>query len=439
MTNRKAAVKNAVCGILAGSLILLGAVSCGSGQTHPQDGAGASETENQPAANIYAFRMENGKLNWNQPGLPYKVNLVSAKTTPVCTDPLCMHDTEECPFFDCYGCAAGGEILFYRRGSLSRYENGFRGTEKLCVCAVADGKTRVLREYADNLVFLGVRGETLYYYTAEWSNEGDGLVCTYSLHRADGKSGAVEDLSLPETYRTEGGYIDNSDYPNLLMFEGDTIYWTKYAEDRTASILRSDLDGRNWTEVRTGVRTFASVYSEGYGYTAGIKVELEDPGDRRGENGGTVSYSLRRTRPDSGEEEPETIADNIGSSNFLVTDRYIFTMEGVSPVPEGMKIRTDPFSYGGDVGSEILNGCRVWRMNLDGSERTLVGETTEYYFAGRQGVPDKVLFDYYEDETNDWLAFFFMEQDESGRLVLSEDTLILNAETGEFTVSEFVR
>ncbi|MBQ3859462.1 MAG: hypothetical protein II779_02970 [Clostridia bacterium] len=438
MKNGKAAVKNALCGILAGILTLLGAVSCGSGQTHPEGGAGASGGENRPQYNIYAFRMENGKLNWNQPGLPYKVNLVSGKTTPVCTDPLCMHDTEECPFFDCNGCAVGEEILFYRRGSLSRYENGFRGTEKLCACAVADGKTEVLREYADSLIFLGVRGDMLYYYTAVWSKEGDGLACTYSLHRADGKSGTVEDLPLPETYRTTGGYIDNSDYPNLLMFEGDTIWWTKYAEDRTASILRSDLDGQNWTEVRTGVRTFASVYSEGYGYTAGIAVELADPADRRGENGGAVTYSLRRTRADSG-GEPETVAEDIGSSNFLVTDRHIFTMEGVSPVPEETKIKTDPFSYGGDVGSEILNGCRVWRMNLDGSERTLVGETEEYYFAGRQGAPDKVLFDCYEDETNDWLAFFFMEQDESGRLVLSEDTLILNAETGEFTVSEFVR
>ena len=43
MKNGKTAVKNALCGILAGILTLLGAVSCGSGQTNPQGGAGASE------------------------------------------------------------------------------------------------------------------------------------------------------------------------------------------------------------------------------------------------------------------------------------------------------------------------------------------------------------------------------------------------------------
>jgi len=48
MKNGKAAVKNTLCGILAGILTLLGAVSCGSGQTHPEGGAGASGGENRP-------------------------------------------------------------------------------------------------------------------------------------------------------------------------------------------------------------------------------------------------------------------------------------------------------------------------------------------------------------------------------------------------------
>ncbi len=429
-------MKKVLCVILAGILIFFVLTSCESGQKSAADGTEPAEAESGPEYDLYVYRMEEGAIGWNQPGIPYKVNLVSGRTTPVCTDPLCMHDTEECPFYECNGCAVDGEILFYRRGMLARNESGYTGTEKLCACEVAEGKTRVLRDYADSLIFLGVRGDKLYYYTAEWEREEDGLVCTYRLHRADGKSGSVEDLPLPGTYRTAGGYIDTRDYPQILTFDEDGIWWAKTAEDLTTAIFRSGLDGENWTEIKTGVRTPVSVYSEGYGYFLGISVELTDPGNRREGDGSTVTYSLSRAKLDS-EEEPERIAEDIGSSNFIVTDRYIFTMEGASPVPEGLKVKTDPFSYGGDVGSEILNGCCIGRMNLDGSERTLVGETSEYFFEGRQGVPDKVLFDWYEDGENTWLAFFFMEKDESGRLVLSEDTLILNTGTGEFTVSDF--
>jgi hypothetical protein len=430
------AVKKVLCGILAGILIFFNLISCDSGQTSATDGTEPVETEIGPEYDLYVYRMEEGAIGWNQPGIPFKVNLVSGRTTPVCTDPLCMHDTEECPFYECNGCSVDGEILFYRRGMLTRDENGNTGTEKLCACHVAEGKTRILREYADSLIFLGVRRDMLYYYTAEWGMEESDFVCTYRLHRADGKSGSVEDLSLPGTYRTVGGYIDTRDYPRILTFDEDGIWWTKTAEDLTTAIFRSGLDGENWTEIKTGVRTPASVYSEGYGYFLGISVELTDPGNRREGDGSTVTYSLSRAKLDS-EEEPERIADDIGSSNFLVTDRYIFTMEGALPVPEGLKVKTDPFSWGAESGTEILNGCRIWRMDLNGNERTLVGETTEYFFARRQGVSDRVLFDYYEDGENTWLAFFLMERDESGRLVPSEDTLILNTGTGEFTVSEF--
>ena len=428
-------MKRVLCGVFAGILTLFCTASCGSGHTAALGGIDSAESKTGPEYDRYVFRMEDGAIGWNQPGIPYKVNLVSGRTTYACTDPLCMHDTEECPFYACSGCAIDGEILFYRRSIPSPNENGAL-TESLCTCHAAEGKTRVLRESADSLIFLGARDDMLYYYTAEWERDEDDPACTYRLHRADGKTGSVEDLPLPDTYRTVGGYMDTRDYPKILMFDGTGIYWAKTAEDLTTAIFRSDLDGENWTEIKSGVRTPAGVYSEGYGYSLGISVELADPGDRRGADGGAAKYSLTRTKLDS-DEEPERIADDIGSSNFLVTERYIFTMEGVSPVPEGLKVKTNPYSWGADGGMEILNGCRVWRMDLDGSNLTIVGETSEFFFAGRQGVPDKVLFDSYEDGDNIWLAFFFMEKDENGRLVLSENTLILNTGTGEFTVSEF--
>ena len=435
-------LKTLSCGVMAGILTLFGFVSCGQSRSETVPVSGhteTEETETAPSYDLYVYRLENGPLSWNQDGMPYKVNLVSGKTTPVCTDPLCMHDSEECPFYECTGCAIDGEILFYRRGYLSRNENGYFGTEKLCACEVAEGKTRVLRDYADSLIFLGVHRDMLYYYTAEWEKEGEELVCTYHLHRADGKSGAIEDLSLPETYRTVGGFTDSRDYPRILSFDGDRILWVKTGEDLTSTLFRSGQRGEDWTELKAGLRTLANVYAGDWGYSLGISVELADPGDRRGGNNGTTSYSLTRTKLDSGEETREVIAEDIGSSNFLVTDRCIFTMEGFAPVPDGIKVKTDPFSFGADYGTEILNGCRVWRMNPDGSERTLVGEQSDVFFAGKQNICDKVLFDCYEDADGVRLAFFFMEKDENGKLILSEDTLILDTATGEFTVSEMVR
>ena len=438
----KRSVLNVLFCVLAGILTLFGPVSCGrtGGDAKPvSDRAQTSRTDDAPSYDLYVYRLENGPLSWNQAGMPYKVNLVSGKTTPVCTDPLCMHDSEECPFYECAGSAIDGEILFYRRGMLSRNESGYTGSEKLCACAVAEGKTRVLRDYADTLVFLGAHRDRLYYYTAEWDREGEALVCTYRLHLADGKSGTIEDLPLPETYRTVGGFTDSRDYPRILSFGGDCIWWVKTGEDLTSTIFRSGPKGEDWTEVKTGLRTLANAYAGDYGYSLGISVELADPGDRRGENNGTTTYSLTRTRLDSGDGAPEKIADNIGSSNFLVTDRYIFTMEGFAPVPDGIRVKADPFSFGADYGTELLNGCRVWRMNPDGSEKTLAGELPDVFFAGKQNLCDKVLFDYYEDGEDVRLAFFFMEKDENGRLTLSEDTLILDTVSGEFTVSELVR
>ena len=68
----------------------------------------------------------------------------------------------------------------------------------------------------------------------------------------------------------------------------------------------------------------------------------------------------------------------------------------------------------------------------------MVAECADYYLAGQQYKHDEVMFGYYEDDESTYLALFFMEEDENGKLTLSENTLILNTATGEFTVSEYI-
>lgn len=425
--------------LITAAIILISTLtSCGNDTP-----ASAMNTDNisatQPSAPSYdkfVYRLETGRLDWNNAGMPLKVNLTSVKTTTACIDPLCMHDDEDCPFFDCTGSVIDGEILFFGRGWLTRGKNGYSGTTKLCTYHVATGEIRVLDEYSNSLVFLGAWDDILYYYTAEWAEEGDDLVCTYHLCRADGNSGKVTELNLPEVYQTVGGFTDNSDYPNILMIDGNTIYWYKYDEDMTAAFYTSDLNAADWTELEKGVKTFANIYHGGYGYSVGAALELIDPDAGMSKDNLTSTYHLVRKKV--GENEPERIAENIGSSNFIVTDRYIFTMEGMNDVPDGISVKSDPYSSGSSVGKEILSGCRIWRMNHDGSERVMVAESADYYFAGQQYKHDDVIFGYYEDEENTYLALFFMEEDENGKLTLSEDTLILNTATGEFSVSDYI-
>lgn len=388
-----------------------------------------------PSYDKFVYRLTDDRLDWNKVGMPLKVNLTSGKTTTACIDPLCMHNTEDCPFFDCTGSMIDGEILFYRRGWMQRRENGYTGTEKLCTYHVATGKIQVLEEYTDSLVFLGAYDDVLYYYTAEWENSGNELVCTYHLHRADGKTGKVTDLNLPETYDTTGGFTDNRDYPNILMVSGDTIYWYKYDEDMTATFYTSDLNAAAWTELEKGVKTFANIYQGGYGYSVGAVMELIDPDAGMTKENLTCSYYLIRRK--IGENEPERIAENIGNSNFIVTDRYIYMLEGLNPVPDNLVVQSDPYSSGSAT-YEILNGCRVFRMNHDGSERIQIAETDAYCFAGKQYIHDEVLFGYYEDGETTYLAFFYMEKNEKGELCLSNNTLILDTISGKFTVSEYI-
>jgi len=409
--------------------------SISSSDSADQNKPNSSSASSVPAYDKFVYRLKEDPLEWLGDGMPLKVNLTSGKTTTACIDPLCMHDNEECPFFDCTGSMIDGKILFYRRGWLQREDNGYSGTEKLCTYHVATGEVHVLEEYSDSLVFLGAFDDILYYYTAEWGVEGDELVCSYRLHRADGENGKVTELHLPETYKTVGGFTDSRDYPNILMVDGKTMYWYKYNADMTATFYTSDLNADNWQKIEEGVKTFANIYHNGYGYSIGADMEMIDSEAGFTKDNFTYSYYLVRRK--LGDKEPERIADNIGSSNFIVTDRYVFYLEGLSDT-EGLQMKKDPYSFGTSSGTEFLNGCRVWRMNHDGSEKMLVAETDDYFFAGAQYKHDEVLFGYYEDEENTWLALFFMEKNEDGDLVLSSDTLILDTALKQFIVSKSI-
>ncbi|MGN1410652.1 MAG: hypothetical protein ACI4XJ_10835 [Eubacteriales bacterium] len=125
------------------------------------------------------------------------------------------------------------------------------------------------------------------------------------------------------------------------------------------------------------------------------------------ESGGRVpenmknTYVLHRTSLTDGTNE--TVADGLLTPNFLVTDGYIFTLDGISAETKGS--------------TELLHGCVVYRMKHDGSGRTRIAESDKYSFMYRQFSSGDILIDSYEDEENTCLALAFCVTDENGDTV----------------------
>lgn len=381
-----------------------------------------SNIPESPNHSKYIYRMADGSsLDWDTAmGMPIKINLVSGKTTPVCIDPLCMHDDADCPFYECFGCVADGTVIFFRRGWISRNEGGFEGSEKLCTYNAATGEVRVLKEYTDSIVNARIHENVLYYYTAEFSSENDTWICTYQLHMADGVSGKITDLPLENEYTTEGGFTSNSDYPNILSIDDAHIYWMEYSGISEAVYYQTDRMAQN-KQMLVGTHTAGGIYHGGYAYSVTGISELIDPNAGRIPENMVNTYALHRTS--LADQTKETIAEGLATPNFIITDRYIFTLEGLSAESNGSQ--------------ELLHGCRVSRMNHDGSNLTVIAETNEYDFMYGEFSTNEILLDCYEDEETTYLALAFCMPDEDGGLKKSPDTLILDTATAEFSVSEY--
>ena len=122
-----------------------------------------NQTDNTPSPiyDKFVYRLEHDKLGINNIGMPLKVNLTTGNTTTACIDPLCMHDSPDCPFYDCMGSMIDGEVIFFQRGQMLRGENGYTGTEKLCTYHIATGQIHVLEEYSAE-VNCGTKEELLH-------------------------------------------------------------------------------------------------------------------------------------------------------------------------------------------------------------------------------------------------------------------------------------
>ena len=170
-----------------------------------------------------------------------------------------------------------------------------------------------------------------------------------------------------------------------------------------------------------GGQTAGGIYHGGYAYSVTGISELIDPNAGRTPENMINTYALHRTS--LADQTKETIVEGLATPNFIITDRYIFTMEGLTMESKGAK--------------DILHGCKVSRMNHDGSNLTVITETDKYDFMYGEFSGNEILIDCYEDEENTYLALAFCVTDEDGKIKKSSDTLILNTAAEEFSVSEY--
>lgn len=362
----------------------------------------------------FIYCMESGeKMDFNtSSGMPAVIDPVNYSVRPLCSDPLCMHDSDECPFYNCNGCAADGGIMFFRRGWLTRNETGFEGSEILCTYDPADGKISVIDSYQGSIIYAGISKDVFYYYIAEFSTGADGLSCVYKLHKADGRTGAVTELQTDEEYKTVGGYTSSNDYPTIISVVDNCIYWRRYNEALKTEYYMTDTDNQNRQTIDLGGISFQNCSKDRAYYVSGVS-ELIDPSAGRTPDNLLNTYSLNCISLSDGTQE--TTAEKLTTPAYIITDRYIFVMDG-TPETGNTDMRQ--------------HGCRITRMEHDGSNAAAAAETDQYDFSYNLFSGEGVFIGYCEDDENTYIAMSNLTSDGTRGI------LILDTADGTFNICE---
>ena len=390
--------------------------------------------------NIYFFRaygqLEGSSLEDNRDlKPPVKINPISKTVTYICTDPLCEHDSYDCPFIYCRSGYVSGNYFFYARGSIGfdRYTLEKSGSLSLCVYDIKNSSSKKIAEYEDNITFIGGTEDYVYYRISQYDDPNASTMVAplselrYVFYRADAKTGNVIELPAYNDYRNASGQSSNWDYPNLYDIINKKIYWTVY-ENEKIICYTTDLDGENKEPFDLGEKfkymfeNIASCYDSGY------------------------FYSNNATELSNEHDDQLTIFESYYST-YANNKLYRLALSGVeleiiaervvSFVPCGNKIyytvlEDEPEFLGYDETGMWWNwnwsGGKIYVMNSDGSDKKLLCET------GYNLATFKLYGAFFDAKTVkdvDYIVWAFLN---GNRNFVSSDTIIINASTGEFTV-----
>ena len=205
--------------LLVVGAMLFALLSCG-GQNNEPDGK--TYTDN------YVYTM------WKTPDTSvstlYRINVLNATGAPVCPDPLCGHDTNECPFYgiNTEGSGIVGSSIYYLRGNVP-----MKYCRQVCRFDLESGKLAILYENsAATIARLFVFDD--YVYFLELVGDGkESPTYTFRLMRYSIRDGKTTDLG-------NTGAAKNTD---IYASVDGRLYWEDAGGAET--YFSTDIDGKN--------------------------------------------------------------------------------------------------------------------------------------------------------------------------------------------------
>ncbi|MBQ3258270.1 MAG: hypothetical protein IJA67_12795 [Oscillospiraceae bacterium] len=223
--------------------------------------------DNQPSsAKVSGLAGHGNFLYLNIDSSPMRLNTTSGKFSYLCSDPLCFHNTHECPFYtntftQFYPMINENSIIFPVQYSEPIYRNGTITSEKRVINElrqydISTGKLDVLIEDFSHggIIEMAVGGDYIYHYTQKKDEDNS---VTYYISQYNMTKGT-------ETEEWLIAAMDGLNPYNLVYADDDSLYLNSYVEGTIYNVSHDDPSAlRAVYEAPEGYVTADVVYSDG--------------------------------------------------------------------------------------------------------------------------------------------------------------------------------
>lgn len=395
------------------ALLTLGLCACGSAKSHDVGtrltGITFGDTYLIYSKNLkYTGERLSGYVN-----MPYKFNVLTGTSTPLCTDPLCDHSPDSgCPFD---GVTYTG-MLYYEDGKLYYIAQVYTDPTSFITNTVA------LKSYD----LESGHTELLYQFEApeNWGGNRD-IGCGYFWMRYN-KSDTVEASAF--RVRLSDGAFEQIDadaaFPAAYYGDEYLFYDTNKVGISTA-IYSADLDGGNRRDLlaadNISIAFLDNITDDTFIYAT--------PGEKAvTDGGGTKSVADYDVQTlwlfDIKSGETEKLADGFGSSYIAQAGDYIYYTKAADDPP----LR----GYDKNEGANKYNrsGGILWRLDTKTGVEEKAFELPAYDLDGVElcAVGDRVVIGYANVDYDDYKVSdtgrgdFYDYKKENGRIVFDPDT-----------------
>lgn len=339
----------------------------------------AKETDN----GIYIYSV------WNE--LLLKYNVKTGVATTVCNDPLCQHNSEDCLFYNANPaiCVNDNKIYF------CKYESN--NTETLYVYDIASGKNRKIKTGLDTDEFWRIESY-LYLWNRTYNTNEQKFYMELQRYEIENDKWVTLELVPAE----ERAYY--------LNYDDEKIYWYNDMGDE----FTTDYNYKNLSSVQIGGRM------EGE-YIYSLKRNFTTVSNYHEAN----SRSLYRR--EIGVEKEEILSEDL--DNYVIVNGKIIYITSIAD-PE--LVYQSPYDEN-DKYYDHYNGC-VYTMDLAGENKKTLVENAECNIYRLIATPsDNAMIN------GEYVAFMLYGYLDDGSYGISPNLLIVNSETGEYKITEFIR